>query len=301
MMSQKQLEQRALKVSIVVNLISAAAGMAVFVVTGLQALFLDGFFSFIAFLSSVAAIVISRISRRRTGHYPDGLYFLEPLYAIFKSLLTLSLLALSFMNTFRVAVMYFAGGEGKPIETGPVLPYTVCMVLLCFGLAAFNRYQNSRINNVSTILTAEFKTNFVDGVQSFGIGLAVVLLNMIDINGQLGFFHYTGDFFITAAIVAVTVKEPVNVIAVSFREMTGGTAKDKKLLEFINGTVSRHIGDLGSGHECNVYKIGMHIRVYLRFEAELGEKEYTALYEAKSRILDDISEVYESAELIYCI
>ena len=85
---QKKIEQKALIVCVFFNLIMTGAGLWVFLSTGIQALFLDFFFSFIAALSAVSAIIISKVSKKQTKHYPYGLYFLEPLYAIFKSLFT---------------------------------------------------------------------------------------------------------------------------------------------------------------------------------------------------------------------
>jgi predicted Co/Zn/Cd cation transporter (cation efflux family) len=54
----------------------------VFSVTKIQAIFIDGVFSLIGLISLILAAVLSKESRRKTKSYPDGLVFLEPLYAI---------------------------------------------------------------------------------------------------------------------------------------------------------------------------------------------------------------------------
>ena len=215
-MAQKKIEGRALAVSAFADFIMAASGFFVFYITGIQALCLDGFFSLIAAVSCIAAMVISKVSGKRTKHYPGGMYFLEPLYAIFKSLLTLYLLIASVQSTAATAYVYFTRGIGTPMNTAPVVPYAIAMVALCFSLGFFNHHQNKIINYASTILTAESKSNFVDGILSLGVGIAVIPLHFIPINSNLGFLHYTGDFFITVILVLCSIKEPVEVLLSSF-------------------------------------------------------------------------------------
>lgn len=63
-MNQKQIERKSLIVSSIVNFIINGAGIWVFTTTHLQALFLDFFFSLIAFVSSIFAVVISNVSKK---------------------------------------------------------------------------------------------------------------------------------------------------------------------------------------------------------------------------------------------
>ena len=69
MLRQKQIERNTLLVGVIVNLIMSGVGLWVFLVTDIQALFLDFFFSFIATLSAISALVISKASKRKTKYY----------------------------------------------------------------------------------------------------------------------------------------------------------------------------------------------------------------------------------------
>jgi predicted Co/Zn/Cd cation transporter (cation efflux family) len=102
-MPQKEIERKSLIVSSIVNSVIASAGIWAFFATHIQALFLDSFFSVIGLISSSLAVVISRASKKKTTFYPDGIYFLEPLYAILKSLLTLAMLIFSVAATSMAA------------------------------------------------------------------------------------------------------------------------------------------------------------------------------------------------------
>lgn len=300
-MIQKQVERKSLIVSSFMNLIIAGAGAWVFTVTHIQALFLDFFFSFIAMLSSVLAVIISKASKKKNASYPDGFYFLEPLYAILKSLFTLLLLVISVIGTSTTAYEYFVHGVGTPMNIGPVLPYTISMVVLCFGLGFFNRAQNKKINNISTILTAESKSNFIDGLQSMGVGVAIVILFFIDINGSLGFLHYTGDFFITIALVLMSLKQPLKVIISAFKELSGSTTDDKTIKDNIGKVLSAYIDMTSQNIRFNIYKIGMQINVRLLLSENTDQTAMQKLIETKESMLHELKTLYENINLIIII
>ena len=100
-MKQKQVERRSLLVGIGANAVMGAAGMIVFMITGMEAVFLDGAFTLIALASGVVAVFISSHSIRTTDNYPNGFFALEPMYAICKALMTISLLAFSLLNVIQ--------------------------------------------------------------------------------------------------------------------------------------------------------------------------------------------------------
>ncbi|HCS93088.1 MAG TPA: hypothetical protein DIW15_00055 [Bavariicoccus seileri] len=74
-MSQKRRERKGLLIGIVINLIMGVAGVWVYELTKIQALFVDAYFTIIALVSGVAAIIISRVSPRKTKRFPQGLFF----------------------------------------------------------------------------------------------------------------------------------------------------------------------------------------------------------------------------------
>lgn len=296
---QRKVEQTSMKVCAAVNLIMAAAGIWVYSVTRIQALFLDGFFSLIGFTANIFAVVISRVSKKKTKSYPDGLYFFEPLYAILKSLITIGLLIASVIETAEVAYRYFAFGEGEPMNIAPVVPYVIAMLFLCFGLGIFNITQNKRINNVSTMLTAESRANMIDGVLSGGCGLGVLLLYFIPIDGVLGFLHYTGDFFITVILVIFSFPQPVKVLISSFKELSGGKTSDREITQTIERTVETIIKPITSDFVCQVFKIGMLVKIRIELPSMCFKTAVNELRMARSKIIDEIRKTYENVEVVY--
>lgn len=298
MKTQKQIEKNALIVSSVINLIMAAAGVAVFFITKLQALFLDAFFSFIAFLSNIMAILFAKFSNKKNSAYPTGMYFLEPLYGIIKAILMLYLLISSLISAGATAYQYFANGVGETINITPVLPYTIVMVALCFGLSYYNKKQNKKINNSSTMLTAESRSNFVDGIISAGVGILIGILFFISVDGKLGFFHYTGDFFITFILVAISIKSPVELFIMSIRELSGATIKDKEIKKIVRNIVRKEIKEEDLDNRFEVYKIGTHIKVVIILNDIVDADVLSRL---KSDTIKEIKEMFENVSVEYVL
>jgi len=297
-MNQKKIELQSLIVSAVVNFIMAVAGIVVFVITNLQALFLDGFFSLIAFISTLMAIVFSKTSKKKNKSYPTGMFFLEPLYGIIKALLMFVLLATSLIESGTTAFAYFNTGVGVSINFDPILPYTIIMVIMCFGLSYFNKKQNEKINKSSIMLTAESKSNMVDGIISGGVGLLILMLSFINVNGKLGFLHYTGDFFITIILVAFSIKEPIKLFMASLREISGATVKDKEIKSTVRKIVAKEIREEELDNKFEVYKIGMHIRVVILLNENV-EKE--TLQRLKSDTIKEIKESFDSVSVEFVL
>ena len=253
-------------------------------------MFLDGFFSLVALLSALIAVLISKLSRKTTKYYPHGLYFLEPLYAVFKAVLMIALMIFALITSSQVAYDYFINGEGQIMETAPIPAYAVAMTVLCLGLAFFNHKQYRKTNNTSTMLRAESQTNLIDGLQSAGIGIAILVLQLIPLDSAFGFLHYTGDFFIAAILVATSLKDPVVLFFDSFRELTGGTAKDKKICAAVALSTGLQPADF------SIYKIGMKIKVCIPMST-ITQTDIAA----KEKMLQTLRQHYEHTDTEYTV
>ena len=297
-MTQKQIERQSLKISSVANAFMAVAGIVVFIITGMQSMFLDGFFSLIAALSNLLAIYFSNVSKKRNATYPQGMYFLEPLYGVIKAVLIFTLLAMSTVESTMSAIEYWKYGTGNVINIGIVLPYTVVMVAICFWLSHFNKNQNKKINNASIMLTAESKSNLVDGSISGGIGLLVLALVFVDINGTAGFLHYTGDFFLTIILVCIFIKEPIALIIASFRELSGATIKDKEIKKIVRSIVAEQLDDKNLDNRFEVYKIGMHIKIVVLINEEFNKEVFSKL---KVETVKKLKEDFDSVSFEYVL
>ena len=255
MPTQKLLERKALIVGIVINVLQVLAGMAVFFMTGLKAMFLDFSFTAISVLSGMVAVYLSSRTVRTTERFPNGMFALEPIYAICKAIFTMSLLVYSLIDVCRVAYDYFVFGSGERIETGPVVIYEILTVIVCFSLYMYYRRSNRSIGDSSTMLTAECKSTLVDGSMSFGIGVVAIFLMLLP----------AGDFFITVALVALTIKEPFSVLKEAFVELVGGVHDDDETNAYVEAEAQRHLPANTDYEQTLIFKTGMNytVDVYL--------------------------------------
>ena len=280
-MQHKQIERKALGVGIIINILMVVAGAIVFFMTGLKAMFLDTTFTVISVVSGLVATYLSSRTVRTTERFPNGMFALEPIYAICKAIFTLSLLVFSFLDVAQVAWDYFVLGVGERASFGPVVIYQILTVATCFGLLMYYRRQNARIGDSSMMLRAEAQSTLVDGMISFGIGLAAVVLVLLPAGGPLDFLHYTGDFFITTVIVILAVKEPVEVLRDAFVELVGGVHDDDETNAFVEQAAQRHLPANTEYERTMIFKTGMNytVDVYL---AGTGESiDVTDLVECK--------------------
>lgn len=298
-MEQKQIERNALVITTIINAIITCSGIYIYIITDLQALLLDSFFSLIALISTISAIVISKISIRKTKYYPQGLYFLEPLYAVIKSILSISLMFIALITSSQTAYMYFVHGKGEIMNIEPLLPYSLFMTILCIGLSFYNNKQNKKINNTSTILLAESKTNLIDGLQSFGIGIGILLLKAIPVDSSLGFLYYTGDFFITAILVITSIKEPISVLISSFLELTSGVTKEQSINETINYCLVKYFENKVPKYY--IFKKGMKINVYIYINDKTTQLYNKDLNIIRNKIVQDLMIKYEHIEIVFIV
>ena len=264
-MQHKQIERKALGVGIIINILMVVAGAIVFFMTGLKAMFLDTTFTVISVVSGLVATYLSSRTVRTTERFPNGMFALEPIYAICKAIFTLSLLVFSFLDVAQVAWDYFVLGVGERASFDPVVIYQILTVATCFGLLMYYRRQNARIGDSSMMLRAEAQSTLVDGMISFGIGLAAVVLVLLPAGGPLDFLHYTGDFFITTVIVILAVKEPVEVLRDAFVELVGGVHDDDETNTFVEQAAQRHLPANTEYEKTMIFKTGMNytVDVYL--------------------------------------
>ena len=289
MPTQKLLERKALIVGIVINVLQVLAGMAVFFMTGLKAMFLDFSFTAISVLSGMVAVYLSSRTVRTTERFPNGMFALEPIYAICKAIFTMSLLVYSLIDVCRVAYDYFVFGSGERIETGPVVIYEILTVIECFSLYTYYRRSNRSIGDSSTMLTAECKSTLVDGSMSFGIGVVAIFLMLLQAGGPLDFLHYTGDFFITVALVALTIKEPFSVLKEAFVELVGGVHDDDETNAYVEAEAQRHLPANTDYEQTLIFKTGMNytVDVYL---SGIGETiDVADLIECKRSLEKELS------------
>lgn len=249
-------EISALKIGVIVNLIMAIAGWVTFSLTGSQALFLDGNFSFISSITTVGAIIIINKKHKRTAVFPYGRYFYESFFTLSKGILILGvIIAAVFQNGIKI-LAYLEGEPLEKLKTGPIIYYMILMVILCFGLAYIFHSKNKKINFNSSILAVEAKASRIDGFMTIAVGLALVLTTFVPDNSKLSFLLYIGDALIVILMALFLLKIPFQVIKEGFIELGGGSLQNQEAIKQIEKIIHRFLPDDMSMVNCYITKTG---------------------------------------------
>jgi predicted Co/Zn/Cd cation transporter (cation efflux family) len=199
------------------------------------------------------------------------------------------------------AIDYFLHGIGEEMLLGPVIPYEIVMVILCIALSLFYRHQNKRINNTSTMLKAETKTTLVDGIMSGGIGVSALIVSFIDGSSPLYFLRYTGDFFITIILVLFSIRVPVKVLMKSFIELANGVVTDEKIKRSIEQVIRKHLPMDTELKNCDIYKTGMSLRIFVYLDDHIDILCLNALREKMQHMKKELSVEYENISICFAI
>lgn len=296
-MEYKKQEQRGVILGIVANTIMGIAGVVIYRITKIDALFLDAYFTLLAVFSGVVAVIISKQSKKTSKAFPHGRFMLEPLYAILKSILTLFLLGYTLSNGTAKVLEYFRYGTGEMIEVGPAIPYEIAMVVLGFCLYGFYRRQNKKTNDTSIILAAEAKNTLIDTLMSGAIGVGVLFLSIIPVGSQFEFLLYTGDFWITLFLVLFTIREPITVCKDAFIELTNGVVTDEEVKSSIEEVVEKNLPEDMEIRNCHIHKTGMSFRILIEVDSKKEMINTTELYEKSKTIKKELASEYENVKV----
>jgi len=291
--SKNTIEQQSLKYGAAVNLTMALAGWLAYYLSRSQALFLDGNFSFLMFISLFVAIRISAIKEKRTELFPYGQFVYEALYSLLKGIMITGVLLVAFIQNSSAIVHFLAGQETKEVNTTVIFIYSIAMVILCFGSALYYRRQNEKTQNTSTILQAEYTAAIVDGFMSAGIGVVLVSIRYVSIDGAFGFLHYIGDSLLVLLLCVILGKGPVVLIRESFIEIAGGTLQNKKAKSKIEAILDKYLGrdTLLTGSYISKTGSSYLVVAYLNSDC-LSSDITTNIHTLKDQITSELTETY---------
>ncbi|MBS9784118.1 cation transporter [Candidatus Gracilibacteria bacterium] len=295
----QNIETKALIIGFFINLIMGLAGWYMYLQTNIDALFLDGNFSLISALGCVVAILISKFSDKKTQRFPDGMYFLEPLYGTLKSLLSFTLIVIAGFSAIVKLYNFFFLDQGEMLQMGGILYYSLAMTFLCFLMSWNFSFLNKKIENRSTMLTAESKASFVDGIISLVLGVVILFVTLLPKQGNTLFVYYIGDAVITLVMIAFIIKTPWEMLKESFIETMFGVIKPSKIQREIEQIINQK-SDIYKNitiKNIQIYKTGKNMLVLIRIACEDKNESVQSLFNFKQEILQKIGEKYKKCEV----
>lgn len=140
---QAALEQRALKVSIIVTLVVSGLGVGFGLLAGSRSILFDGVFSTIDAAMSGLALGVSRLAMREASErFQHGYWHLEPLVAALNGAILMLLCFYAFLNALQGLI-----DGGNPLDFDVAVAYAVVVAGVCFAMTFYQRRINRRADS----------------------------------------------------------------------------------------------------------------------------------------------------------
>ncbi|MCE8026521.1 cation diffusion facilitator family transporter [Billgrantia aerodenitrificans] len=137
---QASLEQRALKISIVVTLVVSSLGVTFGLLAGSQSILFDGVFSTIDAAMSALALLVARLAvREASQRFQHGYWHLEPLVAALNGSILMLLCFYAFLNALQGLME-----GGQPLAFDVAIGYAVVVATMCYAMVFYQRRINRR-------------------------------------------------------------------------------------------------------------------------------------------------------------
>ena len=160
-------EQRALYWGVGINIFSAILGIAFFIYTKSQTLFLDGFISLILCLSTFISLIVTKIVNKKDSEkYPLGRYAIENLFLIFRAILMMGIILYTLIEGGYTIYQFYNGTltSDLNIDYVTMLIYCALMVGSCLMITFTYSYYNHKLEVPSEIIKLEITSSIYDGL-----------------------------------------------------------------------------------------------------------------------------------------
>lgn len=224
MADNRDTERNALTVGKWANLFMAFAGVLTAWLSRSDAMMVDGLYSAVNFVSAIAAARIgARVGLPPTRSRPWGHDFDEVLYVTFRSLILVGILVFAAVVSGLKIWTYFTGGEVPELVFGPIVFYSVGIVIICLALA-FNYHRAYKATGKrSALLKTESKAAMIDGALSVGAGAALLSLPFLE-DTPLGPYVPIGDAVIVLVLILAIIWQPMATFRKTLADLAGVSA-----------------------------------------------------------------------------
>lgn len=207
-------ERVALRLSVAGNLFVGVVGLSFALLTGSQAILLDGGFNLVFFAMGLLTLRVSRLVEGPTSErFQFGFAAFEPLINTIKGLLVL---AVSMMALIPAIQALLAGGRQMALGLGIV--YAAVAMTVCLSLAVVQRAMLRRV--ASPLIEVDAKNWLVNGLISAVVGLAFLLAYLLQGTSLQWATPYV-DPVLVIVLVALTLAIPLKMVLQGSRQLLG--------------------------------------------------------------------------------
>jgi cation diffusion facilitator family transporter len=230
------IEKHAILTSVVGALVVACNGLVFGMVTGAQAILLDGFFNLTAVATGLFTLRVATLLRRGDDEqFPVGYTFFEPLVNGIKGLLLLGVTLIALVGAVKAL---FTGG--RAITLGWAVVYGVFATLTCWAVALLIRRSAKRSN--SPLVQADAESWIVNAAISSAVLVTLLIVFLIR-DTSLRFMVNYVDPLLVCIIGGVSLGVPIRLAWKALMGLLNRTPS-LELLAAVRKTVDDALADL---------------------------------------------------------
>ena len=230
-------EKRGLLVSVFGSLIVGCAGVVFWILTGAEAIMLDGVFNLTYFVTGLFALKVARLMLQgENDDFPVGYAYFEPLINGGKGIL---MLAVTVVALISAAVALFSGG--RPIALGLAVVYGIFATLVCWVVALVIRGFARRSG--SPLVQADAANWIVNAAISSAVLVTLLVVFMIR-NSSLSFLvPYVDPLLVLIVTGSIALGVPIRMSWNALMELLNRTPSQAVLAE-ARGIIEAAVSDL---------------------------------------------------------
>lgn len=282
-------EARALRLGMASNLILGAAGVVASVLSGSQAILVDGLFSLVGFFAAFIALgVTARATRAADRVRPFGYAMDEAIFSTFRALALFGLVLIAGTGAMVKIVKYIGGDAPAPIDIAPIGGYLAFVLLVCGGMWIVHHRTWVNTGRRSDVLKLEASAVAFDALMTVAAGMGFLFVHLAA-GGPLDVLTPIGDSLIVLVLCSLAAVAYFQDFRRGLGELAGVTADPKIVLQA--GRILRATLPDGSGRlvDFSVVKSGRLLTViaYLDPVAPMNGAQVDALTKGVNAALSE--------------
>ena len=292
MQDKQVLERRALIISVIGALIMAGLGIGFSLITGSNAILLDGVFSLIGFAAGLMALRISRLVQQPDDeHYQFGYGSFEAFFNLLKGI-TIAIIAVFALTDAINAIL--AGG--REIQAGIALIYAVLVGIACLVVALYLRSAAKKTQ--SPLVELDAKSWTIDGLLTLAVLIAFASTMMIEKSEYAWMADYA-DPVIVATLVVLVIPVPYITIRDNIKQLLLG-APDQEMQIKVHELLAPELEKIDKqDYLVRMAKIGrfLYIQIFIQLTPQSEARDINSQDTIRQRISEKLTSEFSSANV----
>ena len=290
MKPDQQIEERALKTSMLGAFILALWGLLMAALSQSGAVMLDGMYNLISAIMTFFSIGITRlIFGRETREYPLGYFAFESLFVFIKGA---AILVLVLMALYGNIMLLISGGHEPAL--GLMTLYVGLAVIGCF--AVYSALRRSLKKTDSDLLRAEAKAWLLNGAVTGAIGIAFVIVIFLQ-DTAWGWATRYADQVLVIGMSLLFIKEPLILIRNGLKELLLAAPQETFSQPFIDRILPMQ-EELGARHiSLEILKTGRRLWITVFMDPAENTVQVDGFMALKARLQSLARDIHPNAQV----